>query len=80
MKVGDRWGRMRCVDIAKEEERVEYEDGGFDSWNVPVYVCKCDCGNKVRVKAKEFRKREHKDCGCETLIRRRYLAGSRLGK
>lgn len=64
MKVGDRWGRMRCSRIEQDSEEIQFEGGGVERWPVTVYVCACDCGNEVSFKPKEFRKREHRDCGC----------------
>lgn len=63
MKVGDRWGRMRCLEIISVREERQF-DGGTDSYPVVGYRCVCDCGVEVERKAKEFRKREYRDCGC----------------
>jgi hypothetical protein len=52
-KPGDRFGRLRIVrqaGVAKKRGR--------------VYLCRCDCGRRVKVQARHLRNGETQSCGC----------------
>lgn len=63
--IGDRWGRMRCVDIFEKEHERDYGDGVVETWKLETYRLACECGKELEIQKREFiGKRKYKDCGC----------------
>lgn len=56
---GQRFGRLTAL----------YRDGYSNSWQ-PMWVCRCDCGNVVRVDKGNLMRGRTRSCGC---LRRDYL-------
>lgn len=50
---GQKFNKLRVI------ERLENDNGG-----IPVWLCKCDCGNFTRVRGKNLKNGSVKSCGC----------------
>lgn len=62
--VGEKWGRMQCVEHAVGEQSV-IMNGKQEVYKGLILLLKCQCGftftlNRLQWKGKKY----HKDCGC----------------
>ena len=60
---GRRYGRLTAL----------YRDGWSNSWHA-MWVCRCDCGNEVRVFKENLVRGRTRSCGC---LRRETLRNNR---
>lgn len=62
-----KYGRLEVVSVANVKE-YKGKDGHIS--RKVFWLCKCDCGNNVRVATEELKKGQTKSCGC---LRKEYL-------
>ncbi len=56
--IGKKYGKLRVLDVEKEK-------------SVIYYLCKCDCGNTIRVNGRTLKNKENPPhCGCEYVGKR----------
>lgn len=58
---GDRFGKL--VVIAEAESRIDSKTGYKKD---KMYLCRCDCGNEITVRATRLAQGQTENCGCLT--------------
>ena len=69
IQVGERFGKLVVVERANKPEGSK-ETAAF-------WLCKCDCGNKKKVRSSDLLSRGTKSCGC---LRSPDITGQRFGR
>ena len=77
--IGEKFGRLTVIELDKTKS---------DEIKKAVWVCKCECGNLVSVRAYSLKRNQTKSCGClaretaSALLKEKYndLKGKRFGK
>lgn len=58
---GDRFGNLTVID--RSENKIYKTNKSFSS--VPMFLCQCDCGNKVTIQGRYLLGGRTKSCGCQ---------------
>ena len=53
---------------------------GRDKWNIPTWLCKCECGNEKTIAGSNLTSCSTKSCGCIKHLNIKDLAGKKFGK
>lgn len=64
---GDRFGRLVVLQFA-----------GYDDYRNRVWLCQCDCGKHIQVRATELPSGARTSCGCRRRKKRKIIDTSRL--
>lgn len=66
LRVGDRWGRLKCTGFVQKDHVFDSGDGVQGIFeNELHYVITCDCGKVMEVYTGDFKNRKtSRDCGC----------------
>lgn len=63
IKTGDRFGKLTVIE--RTENKISKTKNSFSS--IPMFLCKCDCGEQVEVQARYLVNGNTKSCGCMKL-------------